>query len=321
MTRRYRFRQVDVFTDRALAGNPLAVFPDAAGLSGAEMQALARETNLSETTFVLDPSEAGRDAGADYRVRIFTPGEELPFAGHPSLGTAWVLAELDRFELAGTAVRVRQEVGVGVLPLALSLSGGTVGEITLTTPPPRVLRELTPGETGELARVLELEPGALGWQAAMDATLPAVVWCGLPTLVVPIARLATLAALDARVALTLADLVRQYGVDTVALVAPGHSAVVGDADAHARVLCDPRTGIVEDPATGSAAAPIAVQLGRFARRRDATESTVIEQGIEMGRPSRLVAEADFDATGKPVAARVSGHVVGIAEGWFELPDA
>ncbi len=321
MARRYRFRQVDVFTDRALAGNPLAVFPDAAGLSDAEMQALARETNLSETTFVLDPSEAGRQAGADYRVRIFTPGEELPFAGHPSLGTAWVLAELGRFELAGGTVTVRQEVGVGVLPLALSLSGGTVDEITLTTPPPRILRELTPDEADELAAVLELAPSALGWPAAADPALPAVVSCGLPTLVAPISRLATLATLDARVALTLADLVRQYGVDTVALVAPGHVAAVHDADAHARVLCDPRTGIVEDPATGSAAAPISVQLGLLARRRDATERTVIEQGVEMGRPSRLVAEADFDAAGRPVAARVSGRVVGIAEGWFELPDA
>jgi trans-2,3-dihydro-3-hydroxyanthranilate isomerase len=319
MARRYRFRQVDVFTDRALAGNPLAVFPDAAGLSDAEMQALARETNLSETTFVLDASGAGRSAGADYRVRIFTPGEELPFAGHPSLGTAWVLAELGRFELAGTAVTVRQEVGVGVLPLTLALSNGNVEEISLTTPPPRVLRELTPGETGELARVLELEPTALGWPA-IEAALPAVVWCGLPTLVVPISRLATLAALDARMALTLADLVRKYGVDTVALVAPGGVAAVRDADAHARVLCDPRTGIVEDPATGSAAAPIAVQLGRLARRRDATERAVIEQGVEMGRPSRLTAEADFDGAGKAVAARVSGRVVGIAEGWFELPD-
>jgi trans-2,3-dihydro-3-hydroxyanthranilate isomerase len=321
MTRRFDFRQVDVFTDRALAGNPLAVFPDATGLSDAEMQALARETNLSETTFVLLPSDAGRSTGADYRVRIFTPGEELPFAGHTSVGTAWVLAQLGRFDLAGSSVTVRQEVGVGVLPLALALSRGNVGEITLTTPPPRVLHDLVADEAAELARALEFEPSGLGWPAAAGAARPAVIWCGLPTLVVPVSSLAALAALDARVALTLTDLVRKYGVDTVALVAPGHTGPVADADAHVRVLCDPRTGIVEDPATGSAAAPVAIHIGRLAGLRVVTQRTVIEQGVEIGRPSRLFAEADFDAAGQATAARVSGRVVGIAEGWFELPDA
>lgn len=319
MPRRYAFRQVDVFTDRALDGNPLAVFPDAAGLSDVEMQALARETNLSETTFVLPVSAAGRTAGADYRVRIFTPGEELPFAGHPSLGTAWVLAGLGRLALSGSVVTVRQEVGVGVLPLALALADGRVGEITLTTPAPRVLKELTADEAADLARALGLDSSVLGWPAAVGVALPAVIWCGLPTLVVPVAQRAPLAALDARVALTMAEVVARHGVDTVALVAPGSSGAAAGADVHVRVLCDPRTGIVEDPATGSAAAPIAVALGRLARRRNATERTVIEQGVEMGRPSRLTAEADFDADGGPVAARVTGRVVGVAEGRFELP--
>ncbi len=319
MTRRLSFRQVDVFTDRALAGNPLAVFPDGAGLSDAEMQALARELNLSETTFVLPTSAAGRAAGGDYRVRIFTPGEELPFAGHPSLGTAWVLADAGRFTVHGGRITVRQEVGVGVLPLELAISAGQIGEITLTTPPPRLVRRLTGDEAVEMTRVLGLAAGALGWPGAnADDALPAVVWCGLPTLVVPLSRIEALAQVDARVALNMADVVARHGVDTAALVAPGSSGVIVGADVHVRVLCDPRTGIVEDPATGSAAAPVGVLLGMIAGQRSATQRLVIEQGVEMGRPSRLVAESDFDAAGEPAAARVSGRVVAVAEGWFEL---
>jgi len=109
VSRSYRFRQVDVFTDRPLQGNPLAVFPDADGLSDDEMQALAREMNISETCFVLPPTDDGAAEGADYRVRIFTPGRELPFAGHPAIGTAWVLADEGRFDLAQPSIRVRQE--------------------------------------------------------------------------------------------------------------------------------------------------------------------------------------------------------------------
>src|SRR3989304_6218653 len=125
MSRRFRFRQVDVFTDRPLHGNPLAVFPEAEGLSDAEMQGLAREMNCSETTFVLPPTDAGSARGADYRLRIFTPGVELPFAGHPSIGTAWVLADEGRFALTTPRTEIRQELAIGARPL--SPSGGAPG--------------------------------------------------------------------------------------------------------------------------------------------------------------------------------------------------
>src|SRR5918999_3448257 len=111
MARRLRFRQVDVFTDRPLAGNPLAVFPETEGLSDAEMQAVAREMNLSETTFVLPPTDEGRAAGAAYRMRIFTPARELPFAGHPSIGTAWLQADEGRLHVPPDGVaEFRQEI-------------------------------------------------------------------------------------------------------------------------------------------------------------------------------------------------------------------
>src|ERR671915_279405 len=111
MARRLRFRQVDVFTDRPLAGNPLAIFPEAEGLSDAEMQSLAREMNLSETTFVLPPTDEGRAAGADYRMRIFTPARELPFAGHPTIGTAWLQADEGRLTAPADGICLaRQEI-------------------------------------------------------------------------------------------------------------------------------------------------------------------------------------------------------------------
>ncbi|MCY7417287.1 MAG: PhzF family phenazine biosynthesis isomerase, partial [Chloroflexi bacterium] len=106
MTRRFRFRQVDVFTDHPLCGNPLAVFVDADGLTDTEMQALAREMNLSETAFVLPPTPSGAAAGASHRLRIFTPGMELPFAGPPALGAAWVLADEGLIALEGPRHRV-----------------------------------------------------------------------------------------------------------------------------------------------------------------------------------------------------------------------
>ena len=121
VARRYRFRQVDVFTDRPLAGNPLAVFLDAAGLDDAEMQALAREMNLSETCFVVPVTATGRDGGADYRLRIFTPGRELPFAGHPSIGTAWVMTDEGHVPLRVPLTTLRQEVAIGVLPITLAV--------------------------------------------------------------------------------------------------------------------------------------------------------------------------------------------------------
>src|SRR5438105_4285102 len=106
----YRFYQVDVFTNQAFGGNPLAVFPDADGLTTEDMQRLAREMNLSETTFVTEPTIAG----ADYKVKIFTPQIELPFAGHPVIGTQWLLAHIGKTKLTSPTVKVNFELGVGI---------------------------------------------------------------------------------------------------------------------------------------------------------------------------------------------------------------
>jgi trans-2,3-dihydro-3-hydroxyanthranilate isomerase len=151
----YRFFQVDVFTDRPFGGNPLAVFPEAQGLTVEEMQRLAREMNLSETTFVL-PSQA---EGADFKVRIFTPAAELPFAGHPVVGTHWVLAHLGWVDLVEPLTRVSFELGVGVLPADLHVASGRVERVVMTQDRPTfhaVVQEVT-----ELAEGLGLPVEAI----------------------------------------------------------------------------------------------------------------------------------------------------------------
>lgn len=296
-------------------------------MSDDEMQAVAREMMLSETTFVTKATAEGAAAGADYRVRIFTTMVELPFAGHPSIGTAWVLADDGRIGLKGPKMTVHQEVSVGVLPLDLSVSTAdgraNVGEITLGMAKPELIYRVPNNELDELAEALEVRSSELRWPGPVEKggqrRAPAVISCGLPYLVVPFSRVDLLADLDASHALALARFAETYGADSAALVAPGNSGAIADADVHVRVLSDPRTGTVEDAATGSAAGPICIFLGYLAGRRGAAHRVVIEQGVEMGRPSRLVAEADFGMDGEATAARVTGRVVPVIEGWVELP--
>jgi trans-2,3-dihydro-3-hydroxyanthranilate isomerase len=340
MPRRYSFRQVDVFTDTPLQGNPLAVFPDADGLSDDEMQALAREMNISETAFVLPPTAEGRAGAADYRVRIFTPGRELPFAGHPAIGTAWVLADEGRFELVAPRTQVRQEVAIGVLPLSVEVVESVdAGDGTERTPRPRpgavtmtqgtaeTLYILEPDEVAELCEALEVATDAIGWPEVPKARRgrrdrgvePAVISTGLPHLVVPFMERAVLADVDHDRREYVAELCQAYDCDSAALVAPGNSGTIADADVCVRIF-DSDTFLIEaDPATGAAAGPIAVFLGTLANTRDQTYRVVLEQGVEVGRPSRLVAEVDFGPDGTPGEVRVSGTVVPVIEGWVTLP--
>ncbi|MGZ6345346.1 MAG: PhzF family phenazine biosynthesis protein [Candidatus Limnocylindrales bacterium] len=325
MGRRYRFRQVDVFSDRPFAGNPLAVFSVADGLSDAEMQTIAREMNLSETTFVLPPTEAGLAAGATYRVRIFTPGLELPFAGHPSIGTAWVLADERRFPLSAPSTEVQQELAIGVLPLAIEVRDGAPGAVQMTQGTPHLLQPLDPADLPALAEALEVTVDAFGWTdpdgTIHDASLvpPRVATTGLPYLVVPFRDVATLAAVRSARNAPAAAIARRHGSDSVALVAPGNVGAVPDADVPARGLVDPAVGIQEDPATGSAAGPIAVYLGTLGGAQDERRQLIIEQGVEIGRPSRLEVEVSFYSEGTARSVRLTGRTVPILEGWLDLP--
>jgi trans-2,3-dihydro-3-hydroxyanthranilate isomerase len=239
----YRYFTCDVFTDRVFCGNPLAVLPDARGLSAAQMQSIAREFNYSETTFVLPPDDARHAA----RVRIFTPGGELPFAGHPTIGTAFVLATIGA--IATDAREIVFEEGVGPVPVSIFRSGPRVTHCRLTA-----ARLPEPGPpapaASELARMLSLADGeVLGGSACWS--------CGVPFLVVPVASLDALA----RCALDLPlwrQLLAGYPTQKVYPVARIDAL-------HWRVrMFAPGLGVAEDPATGSAAASFA---GWIAGRR------------------------------------------------------
>jgi trans-2,3-dihydro-3-hydroxyanthranilate isomerase len=294
--RTYRYYTCDVFTERRFGGNPLAVLIDARGLDAAEMQLIAREFNFSETTFVLPPGDPRNAA----RVRIFTPTRELPFAGHPTVGTAFVLATLG---LVPAEVRdIVLEEGVGPVPVRIDRDGVRVARCTLTVAqlpqqgPPAPAREA-------LAAMLSLEPddvleGAEGWS------------CGLPFLVVPVNGIAALARCQPDGAAAARALGNYY---TQAFYPVAREA----ADLWRVRSFVPHQAIVEDPATGSAAAGFAGWLAARAPRADTALRFRLNQGIEMGRPSELALEIDR-AGGRVSGVRVGGASVMVSEGTLRV---
>jgi len=277
MSADYRYAVCDVFTDTALAGNPLAVFRDARGIPDERLQPIAREINYSETVFVYPPV-----SGGDARIRIFTPGRELPFAGHPILGTAIVLAGPDRDA-------VRLETGGGVIPVRLERRSGRPPFGWMTQPLPSVIPF-----------------------AAADALLAAV---GAPRSVLPIE------AYDNGVRHVFVAL---DGVDAVARLAPdmgrlarefadyGVNCFAGGGARWKTRMFAPGHGTVEDPATGSAAGPLAVHLYRHGLVPSG-EEIVLSQGAEVGRPSAL--HARVTAAGERLeAVEVGGFAVVVGRG-------
>jgi len=303
-TRQYQFIQVDVFTDTAFGGNPLAVFPEAEGLTAGEMQSLAREMNLSETTFVLPPEAPG----ADFRVRIFTPAAELPFAGHPVVGTHWVLAHLGRVDLSEPVTTVHLELGVGVLPADLHVRDGSIGRVVMT--------QARPTFHAVLSNVVDLAAGlGLTPRAITETELPVqVVSTGVPQIMVPVRSLSKVRSL-------VASELRLTALNRVCHAVGSDCALVfaleterPEATVHVRMFA-PLVGILEDPATGSANGALGAYLVRH-RAVPLTEATVhivSEQGAEMGRPSTLYVDVDH-RDGEPTEVRVGGEVVLVAEG-------
>ncbi len=327
MTRRFRYRGVDVFTDTRLAGNPLVAFLDAEaaedggpGLSDDEMQALAREMNLSETVFVLPPSPSGERAGARWRLRIFTPRMELPFAGHPSIGAAWVLADEDRVALSGAHTELLVELAVGPLVLSIAVSDGRPGDVTMIQQDAEILQRLDEDELAELCEALEVPETEIGWRSGgrKRKARPMVISTGLPHLIVPFVDRAVMLDVDHEQRQAVAEICRSVGVDSAVLVAPGNSGIIADADVSVRMFDAGTLGIDADPATGAAAGPLCVYLGMLAPTRAATHRVTIEQGTELGRPSRLRAAAQFDTDGNVSSVHVTGSVVPVSEGWVTL---
>ena len=302
--KKIRFIQVDVFTATPFGGNPLAVFPDAGGLTTWEMERLAREMNLSETTFVLPPQAPG----ADFKVRIFTPAAELPFAGHPVVGTHWVLAHLGRVALQEPVTQVHFELGVGVLPADLHVVDGEVERVVMTQDRP-VFRAVL-GDVADLAEGLGLPA-----EAITATGLPVqVVSTGIPQMMVPVRSLADVQALAAD-KLNVAALnraCRAAGTECVMVFTTETERP--ESTVHVRMFA-PLLGVPEDPATGSANGALGAYLvhHRVVPLVEPTVHIVSEQGAELGRPSTIYVEVDHEA-GEPTAVRVGGEVAPVIEG-------
>jgi trans-2,3-dihydro-3-hydroxyanthranilate isomerase len=299
---RRRYITVDVFTDRAFGGNPLAVVLDAGGLSTAQMQAIASEFNYSETTFVLPP----RDGAHDAQVRIFTVNREIPFAGHPNVGTAFVLAT----EAAKPPARLKFEEGAGLVPVEILLAQGRVIGAELTAPQP--LSRLTQLGAEQAAACISLPVSDI----RIDRHPPQIASVGLPFLMVE---------LNSRDALRrarpdAAAFARTFPCDdgdAVYLYTRDVPPAEQPSDLQARMFHPGSSGLSEDPATGSATVAAAALLADLASERDGELRLRIGQGVDMGRPSLLLTRVR-KANGVVVSAHVGGGCVPVMEGTFRL---
>jgi trans-2,3-dihydro-3-hydroxyanthranilate isomerase len=305
----HRFVQFDVFTDRAFCGNPLAVFPEAEGITDEQMLKIAREMNLSETVFVLksESDEVRR------RLRIFTPTREIPFAGHPIVGT-WTALTLEGVvpipEGGNGWQRIFHEVGIGVLPVDIEFKDGQLAQVVMTQGAFEIIHEIDDAqEQAEVARALGIA------REDLDETLPIqVITTGLSCLVVPIRSLADLR--DIRVNATLlADIYTRHG-GTGCHAFTRETLEVGESRAHARFFA-PADNIPEDPATGSACGALGAYLvhhgGLSLEPDNGRYKFVIEQGDFIHRPSRI----NLDVKGQPghvEEVRVGGQAVLVARG-------
>jgi len=296
----YRYYICDVFTDTRFGGNQLAVVPEARGLSAEQMQQIAREFNFSESTFVL-PAEAGHTR----RVRIFTPTTELPFAGHPNVGTAFALAAAGEFGPLDEPITVTFEEKAGVVPIAIQRRDGTGIWCELAAP-------------GRLSLGKTISPVSLA--AAASLTADDVVTTTHPPQVASVGLPFLFAELRDRAALERAR-PDMGGIDALAAqgVAPDvhlyvHSA--DDFDLRARMFA-PLDGVPEDPATGSANCALAALLSHYDAAASGAFHWRIAQGVEMGRPSVLEARTE-KRDGVVVEARIGGLSVLVSEGIIHL---
>ncbi len=296
----YDYLTADVFTARRFGGNPLAVLTDARGLTDAQMLAITREFNYSETVFVLPPD----DARHERRLRIFTPGGEVPFAGHPTVGTAYLLAATGAISLRGEETTIVFEEGVGPVSVMIRVEHGTpvFAQLSVAQLPAVVMSDL---DQAALAAMLGLAPEDL----LDDPYRPEAVSCGLPFLLVPVRDRGAVAR--ARIVLELWEQTLR-GTPGSEIMVFAMDAEADDADVRARVFV-PGLSVPEDPATGSACAALGGYLAQRTPRDDGTLRWTVEQGVEMGRPSRIEVEVDKRG-GAVTAVRVGGAAVQVMEG-------
>ncbi len=298
----YEFVTVDVFTDRRFGGNPLAVFPEAHGLTDAEMQAIAAEFNLSETTFVLPPDNPRNHA----RVRIFTPRAELPFAGHPNVGTGFVLARRERHP----PEHYTFEEPAGLVRVHILRTGDAISGARISAPRSLTIEDEVPIDL--VAACASLAPADI----ATGVHKPLIASVGTPFVFAEVTSIEALAratpdlAAFRSAARHVATLATRLSLHLYAWRTDGERRL------RARLFA-PLFGVLEDPATGSANATLAALLTSLAPGVDVELTYDIEQGIEMGRPSRLLAGARKTGEG-PVSATVAGDCVPVMRGWLDL---
>jgi trans-2,3-dihydro-3-hydroxyanthranilate isomerase len=295
-----QFYTCDVFTDRQFGGNQLAVFPDAAMIPEHLLPSIAREFNFSETSFVYPPDDSRNTA----KIRIFTPGNELTFAGHPTIGTAITLATIGRIRMTTDEIRIVFEEGIGPVPVSIAARPGAPMFAQLTA---AQLPEFFDGipSVDRLAAMLSLSRNDLD-----DARYPIQsVSVGFPFLYLAVKSRNALKRIRVNI-----QVMEELRLDEVFIFA----ADAGRSDFHFRArMFAPLLGIPEDPATGSAAASFAGYLARLDPMTNGTLRWNIEQGFEMGRPSVLYIEAD-KKNGSVTATRVGGNAVMITEGYMNI---
>ena len=301
--RSLRFYQADVFTGQPFGGNPVAVFPDAKGLTHVQLQQIAREMNLSETVFVLPPT----DPAAVVRLRIFTPTQEIPFAGHPVLGTFFVLAELGIISVKEPVTRFMQECNIGLFPVELHVEDGLVEQVVMTQPKPEFLGPVDAVE--DLYKIAS----ALGLAKHMIADMKwpiEVVSTGLPVVIVPVRTLTAVRSIRTD-ASAIIDVCRRFGANGIMVFTT--VTVEPSATVHTRMFA-PSIGILEDPATGSASGA----LGAYLVQNGVvdvvpTTEIIVEQGYEIERPSQIFVQVESDDD-MIQTVKVGGQCVMVVEG-------
>ena len=302
-TRSLPFYKADVFAEEPFGGNPVAVIPDATDLTEREFQQIAREMNLSETVFVVPPT----DPAAIVKLRIFTPAQEIPFAGHPVIGTFFVLSSLQKFPLTQPVTRYVFECNIGLFPVELHVVDGQVDNVIMTQPKPQFLG------TAESIQDLYEVSRALGVNktAITETHLPIeVVSTGLPVAIVPVRTLTAVKSIRVDPA-GIKEVCDKLGASGIMVFTP--VTVEEWAHVHTRMFAAP-IGVWEDPATGSASGA----LGAYLVKNGVvdvgpTTEVFMEQGYEIDRPSRITVQvfSDDDAIQE---IKVGGQAVMVAEG-------
>jgi len=297
---KYRYYICDVFTETRFGGNPLAVLSEAVGLSTQQMQQIAREFNFSETTFVF-PAKAGNTR----HVRIFTPAREIPFAGHPNVGTAFVLASTGEFGEIKSSLTVTFEEESGLVSVAIYESGGKVASCELTAPQSLSFGKILSMEL--VAAAISIEPKEI----VTKTHAPQVASVGLPFIIVELRDRGVLER--ARISMSGFEALAAQGVMPDVYL---YTQVSDGFEIRARMFA-PLSGVPEDPATGSANCALAGLLAHCNQQSNGSFTWRIAQGVEMGRPSTLIARAE-KKEGVVQATRIGGAAVLVSEGVLYL---